>query len=752
MDYNLIILILLICLATGDLIVGVANDAINFLNSAIGSKVAPFKIIMLIAALGMIAGVTFSSGMMEIARKGIVNPEYFLLGEILIIFIAYALGDIIVIDFYNTFGLPTSTTVSMIFGLFGGALAIVFIKISEGVYTFANFGVYLNIDNIFKFVTAILISIVLSFILGSLVQYLSRLLFSFDYVNRFKKYGSLWAGLVLTSISYFIIIKGFGGSLFATPEILDLIKHNIGLIIIGMIVSFTLIIQLFLMFTKVNVLKIIVLIGTFSLAMAFAANDLVNFLGVPLAGISAYNFANQFPDPTIVRLTELTKPFVADTYILLIAGVVMIATLYLSKKSRTVSKTEVSLGSQEEAVERFDTFVLARGLVRSFIGFVSFLKKITPKQMQKFVKSRFDRSKAQVVYPKGEAPAFDLIRASVNLMVASALISFGTSLKLPLSTTYVTFIVAMSTALADRAWGRESAVYRVSGVLTVIGGWFITALVATTVAGIIATSIYYGGMIAVIGLFLLSGFLIFRTNLIHKKREKQFSEREQVLLNKTGETVQDSADILFENTSNFYLISKEAFGFVFEGIATENLKKLKKAKNQHKKLKEISNNLISDIIKVIKTGDKEINKNGNLIAKSIGSLERIDDNFKEFSVNIYKHFDNNHQGFGNSKNKNLFEVNGYITTILDSLSTIFKNLDFQYLEETNRKVESLGAKIRKFQSENIIEISVSKEKLRTQMLYLSILNNTQIIIDEILIFTKAIAYLYDTMENKKNKK
>ncbi len=752
MDHNLIILIFLICLATGDLIVGVANDAVNFLNSAIGSKAAPFKIIMFVAALGMIAGVTFSSGMMEIARKGIVNPEYFMLGEILIIFIAYALSDVIVLDFYNTFGLPTSTTVSMIFGIFGGAIAIVFIKISEGVYTFANFGVYLNIDNIFKFVTAILISIILSFILGSLVQYFSRLIFSFDYVNRFKKYGSIWAGLVLTSIFYFILIKGVGGSVFATPEMIYFINHNVGMIILGLFIGFILISQLFLMFTNVNILKIIVLIGTFSLAMAFAANDLVNFLGVPLAGISAYKHAIQFPDPAIVKMTELTKPFIADTYILLLAGAVMIFTLYFSKKSRSVSKTEVSLGSQEEAVERFDTFVLARGLVRSFIGFVNILKKVTPKDFQKFVKSRFDRSKLQTTYPKGEAPAFDLIRASVNLMVASALISFGTSMKLPLSTTYVTFIVAMSTALADRAWGRESAVYRVSGVLTVIGGWFITALVATTVAAIIATVIYYGGLPAAIGLFFLSGFLIFRTNLIHKRREKEFSAREAILNGTNTDTIGGSADILFTNTAEFYKISLDSINILFDGIIEENLKKLSKAKNAHKKIKDISNILISDIVKIIKCGDKDIIKNGSLISKSIGSLERIEDDFKEFSAKVFKHYDNNHQGFNNSKIKDLTEIKAYFDNILNSLSKSFSNLDFQNLEETNRKVEALAAKIRKYQNENIVDISQTKEKSRTQLMYLIVLNNSQTMIDEILIFTKAMAYLYDTIENKKIKK
>ncbi|MBD3872325.1 MAG: inorganic phosphate transporter, partial [Acidobacteria bacterium] len=515
-------IVVLFALAISDLIVGVSNDAVNFLNSSIGSRVAPRTVIMVIASLGMLAGVTFASGMMEVARNGIFHPQFFTMPELITIFLAVMLTDIILLDLYNTFGLPTSTTVSIVFELLGAAVAVSLLKISQAGAPFREVVNYINTSKALAIIFGILLSIGVAFIVGALVQIATRLLFTFDYEKRLKRYGALWSGAALASIVYFILIKGAKGSSFITPDTLAWIKGHSGLILLASFAFFTVLLQFLMTLTRVNVLKVVVLVGTFALAMAFAANDLVNFIGVPLAGLAAYSEAGAAADPMTATMEALQHPVQSSTLFLLIAGAIMVVTLWLSRKARTVTRTEVRLGRQEEGYERFESTALSRAIVRLVSSVFETGGRWAPPAIRRWANGRLDRSDFRPPpAADGTVPSFDLVRAAVNLMVASALISLATSFKLPLSTTYVTFMVAMGTSFSDQAWGRESAVYRVSGVLTVIGGWFFTAMMAFSVSGVFAVIIYYGKIWGMIGIGAVAILLLVRTRDLHRFREEE---------------------------------------------------------------------------------------------------------------------------------------------------------------------------------------------------------------------------------------
>ena len=496
----------LFILAIVDLMVGVSNDAVNFLNSAIGSKVAPRWIIMAIASVGIMAGVTFSSGMMEVARKGIFHPDQFIMTELLVIFLAVMLTDVILLDLYNTFGLPTSTTVSIVFELLGAAVAVSLLKIYHSTGNFAELTNYINTGKALAIISGILLSIVVAFTAGAIIQFLTRFLFTFDFAKRLARYGAVWGAMALTTITYFILIKGSKGASFMSEDVVFWIKTNTQLILFLNLVFWAIVLQLLMLFTKTNILKMIILVGTGALAMAFAANDLVNFIGVPLAGLNSFLLAiNGTGDPLNANMQALAGKVQTPTYMLLIAGAIMVVTLWFSKKAKSVTKTEVALGRQsEDGDERFDSTPLSRAIVRMVLSLSKMTDQILPGTLKNKISHRFDQSVLKNDSTSKEIPSFDLLRASVNLVVASACISFATSLKLPLSTTYVTFMVAMGTSLSDKAWGRESAVYRVTGVLTVIGGWFFTALMASTVAMTFATLIYLFKLPAII---ILGGFI-----------------------------------------------------------------------------------------------------------------------------------------------------------------------------------------------------------------------------------------------------
>ena len=500
---------------------GVANDAVNFTNSAVGSRVAFRWVILLTASLGIFLGTMFSGGMMEVARKGVFNPENFLFFEVMVIFLAVMFTDVMLLDLYNTFGLPTSTTVSLVFELLGASVAVAIIKIVSAGEPISQLAAYINSDKALAMIGGILVSVILAFLFGMVIQFISRIIFTFDYMHNLKRYGSFWCAIVITLIVYYIMIKGAPGSVLVSLEMRDWISQHSGMVVIINFAFWLVIFQIVLWFTRINILKLIVLLGTFALALSFAANDLVNFIGVPMAGLASYQLARNSGDPFSMTMEGLHQPVIINILILLIASMVMVLSLWISKKARGVTQTEVDLARQEKGAERFESSLIARIIVDISLALFESIQKIIPNSVRQWIAGRLDiRMYKSVNHATGKVPSFDLIRASVNLMVASSLISFGTSLKLPLSTTYVTFMVAMGTSLADKAWGIESAASRLTGVLTVIGGWFFTAFSAFIVAAFLAFIIYFGKFIAIFLLIILSIFFVYKTHAFHRMRQK----------------------------------------------------------------------------------------------------------------------------------------------------------------------------------------------------------------------------------------
>lgn len=520
----LCVVIFLFLLAIFDLSVGVSNDAVNFLNSAIGSKAAPFKRIIIVASVGVFIGAAMSNGMMDIARHGIFRPEYFSFYDLICIFMAVMVTDIILLDVFNSLGMPTSTTVSMVFELLGATFVVALVKMAGG--SDLGFNDLLNTEKALSVILGIFLSVAIAFVFGTIVQFLARMVFSFNYRSRLKWKIGIFGGICATAIIYFLLLKGAKDLMFMTPEVKEWIKDNTGLILVSCFVVFTLIMQL-LYVLKVNVLKVIVLMGTFSLAMAFAGNDLVNFIGVPLSGLASYQdyAANGGGDAHGFMMDSLNGPANTPVIFLIGAGLIMVFSLATSKKAQNVAKTEIGLGSQQGGDEMFGSSRIARRLVRWTLSLFYWVRNNTPRRVRLWFNSRFNVD--DTIMEQGAA--FDLIRGSINLVLAGTLIALGTSLKLPLSTTFVTFMVAMGTSLADRAWGRESAVFRITGVISVIGGWFITAGAAFIGAGVIVLLMHIGGHWVMMVLALLTIYLIIRSN-------RRFS------IKKT----EDGGDVLFQ--------------------------------------------------------------------------------------------------------------------------------------------------------------------------------------------------------------
>ena len=523
MGLSIFLVVILFLLAITDLIVGVSNDAVNFLNSAVGSRVAKFRTIIIVAAAGVILGSIFSSGIMEIARKGIFYPQFFTLDKIIWIFLAVMLTDIVLLDVFNSLGLPTSTTVSIVFELLGASLIAGLLFSIEKQEPINDAMKYINAGSVVSIISGIFLSIIIAFTAGIVIQYGCRLLFTFEIESKIDRYGALFAGLGITSIIYFLLIKGLEGTTILSGEQAYWIREHIWLILLILFLAGTLISFLLQRILSINPLKLVVLMGTFSLAMAFAGNDLVNFIGVPITGFLAFQNwkssgvpANEFYQDYLA-----SNDVIVPNYMLIIAGIIMALTLWLSSKAKKVTQTEVSLGSQNEADERFQPNLVARSIVKTSINFGRLLSVFIPKFVAEYYDFNFQKSKIRQAVVIHDRPAFDLVRASANLMIASILIAWATSMKLPLSTTYVSFMVAMGTSLADRAWGRESAVYRVAGVLSVIGGWFVTAIIAFGLSALFAFILIKGQITGSIILFVLVGVYIVSSQIRFNKNEKK---------------------------------------------------------------------------------------------------------------------------------------------------------------------------------------------------------------------------------------
>ena len=749
MEIYLVIVIILFILAISDLMVGVSNDAVNFLNSAIGSKVAPRYIIMIVASLGILVGTTFSSGLMEVARKGIFNPQFFYLNEIMVIFLAVMITDVLLLDLYNTFALPTSTTVSIVFELLGAAVAVSLIKIISVGETFGELINYINTAKAFAIISGILLSVVVAFSTGAIIQFLTRLIFTFDYEKKLKRYGAIWGGLALTAITFFILIKGAKGSSFLSSEDQAWIKANANTILFISFFVWTIVLQLLQWFTKINILKPIVLVGTFALALAFAANDLVNFIGVPLAGLSTYIIGISSSNPSEILMEALTQKVSTPTLLLLLAGGVMVVTLWFNKKSRSVTKTEVNLGRQSEGFERFESTLLSRRIVGMSIGLNNIYKRITPAIIQNGISNRFAdiEKKSNTLKLNKETPAFDLIRASVNLMVASMLISFATSLKLPLSTTYVTFMVAMGTSLADKAWGRESAVYRVTGVITVIGGWFLTALIAFTVSGTFAVIIFYGNLPAIIILSVLAGYFIFRTHVLHRERSSE-EEKEEVDFIKDETNQIDSIKLLMKNLSSYLGLSSHIFSNSIEGLSKGEIELLRSQNKKLKSYKKNANYLVAEIMNLAKKFPEENKKAGRRFGKMIANIQQLYYHIKEVNIKSFGHIDNNHSQPIGEQLDELISLKELISRRIEETKQIFASENFEEYHNFIEGQEQFQEMLSTFDENQLSRISEGKDTTKNSMLFLELLSECESILAHLNSMVTLLKKNYDKYQIK----
>ncbi len=722
----LFFVIALFILAISDLVVGVGNDAVNFLNSAIGSKVAPYKVILAIAGAGVLVGTTFSSGMMEVARSGVFFPDQFYFNEIMILFLAVMITDIILLDTFNTFGLPTSTTVSIIFELLGAAVAVSLFKIYMSSDSIQDLGNYINSARALTIISGILLSVVVAFTVGAIVQFLSRVLFTFNFERNLPYFGALWGSLAITSIIYFILVKGASGSSFMTEQNVQWISDNTFLLLSSCFVVFAVISQILISLFKVNILRVIVLIGTFSIAMAFAGNDLVNFIGVPLAGYESYLFFINDPtlDPTTYTMESLLEPVRTPTYFLLGAGIIMILALFFSKKARSVTQTEVDLARQTEGYERFSSSVFARTLVRKAIDFSQVLQKILPGSFFRFLDKRFDESlsKRRKKIRKDDAH-FDQVRASVNMFVASILIALATSLKLPLSTTYVTFMVAMGSSFSDRAWGRESAVYRITGVITVIGGWFFTAFTAFSAAFIFALFISWGGITAaIIAIIIAFGFVI-RTNFIHKRRSESKKKEEAKLTREWDEeSVMKECKLNIKNT---LLVVRDVHPGVINSFTREERKKLKKANKKIKDLNVYTKGLKKDVYITLKKLEEDYVDTGHHYVQVLDYLREIAHCLNFIIEPLYEHVENNHATTIPEQTKELTQLSSGMSELFGMILSIIESNDFEQMPKVIELNNALLDKIERIKLLQIKLIKAEKIGTRNSMVVFNLLTETK---------------------------
>ncbi|GAP45132.1 phosphate transporter family [Lentimicrobium saccharophilum] len=719
----LIFVAVLFLLAFSDLMVGVANDAVNFLNSAVGAKAASFKTVLVVASVGVLIGATFSSGLMEIARKGLFFPGQFSFNEVIIIFLAVMITDVILLDMFNTFGLPTSTTVSIVFELLGASVAVAVIKITGSEQTMQDIGQYINSAKALAIITGILVSVAIAFSVGSLVQYITRIIFTFNLRFNLKYFGALWGGLAITGITYFMLIKGAKGASFITPETLNYINANTGMILLVSLAGWTLLLQILILLFRLNVLKVIVLAGTFALAMAFAGNDLVNFIGVPLAGLKALQLFNAAPgaDPNTFLMTGLAEDVKTETWMLLIAGMVMAITLWTSKKARSVIETSVDLSRQGEGAERFNSSILSRNLVRGALNVSSAISRFMPDKVNLWIENRFNPPDETTVAQMPEGAAFDMLRASVNLVVASMLIALGTSLKLPLSTTYVTFMVAMGTSLADRAWGRESAVYRITGVLSVIGGWFFTALAAFTVALVAASILYYGGLVATFILLFLVGFLIYRTHRIHLRRtnERKADEAIDALPDELStETIIVRCSLTIQQVLEQSLaIFKETL----IGLMDEDRKVLKNAKSGSEALNVSTKRLKNQISKTLSHLREDSVESGHFYVQAIDYLREINHCISFITMPSFEHVENNHRPMIPVQIEELSRLNGEISLLFGEVMNMLKKQNYDDFDMIVARQQNIQRIIEETRKKQVKRIKNSETGTRNSILYLNIL-------------------------------
>ncbi len=718
----LIIVLILMVLAISDLVVGVSNDAVNFLNSAVGSKAAPRRIIMIVASLGILVGVLTSSGMMEVARSGIFHPGLFSFENIMMLLLAVMLTDVILLDVFNTLGLPTSTTVSLVFELLGSAVCVALFIIAANPETAGTLSQYINSAKALTIVSGILSSVVISFVCGAVVMYVTRLLFTFNFKSKVKSIGSLWCGIALTAITYFALFKGLKNTPIIPKDIMTQVSDNILYFTIGAWIFWS-VIMFILHNLKVNILKVTVLAGTFALALAFAGNDLVNFIGVFMAGLDSYKLALGTGD-TGMMMTALSEPVKANFWILLASGAVMVVTLWISRKARKVTETEVNLSRQESGQERFGSTSVSRGIVRSTLNLNRYIDYITPTPVKNFIGKRFAPATA---IAQEEDIAFDLIRATVNLTVAALLVALATSLKLPLSTTYVSFMVAMGTSLADRAWGRESAVYRITGVLTVISGWFLTAFVAFTMAFLVAAALMWGKEYAIIALVIGCGYILYRSNF--KKSSKKNEANPVVKLdNKDADIVTRSVNKISNSTKTIIFLYNDAI----DGVFKEDLRSLKKTLKKCKEiLKEYESVKKSAVATLQELKENDINT-GHYYVQVLDYLGEVSKSLHSIVRSFQMHIDNNHEGLSKNQIKALKNVNQSMNEIFNQTNLMLESNNFDNIENVIKLGEDFFNVIDEITKEQLKRNLENIENTRNTVLFLGTLTEVKSIILQLL--------------------
>ena len=716
----LIIVIILLGLAALDLIVGVANDAVNFLNSSIGSKVAPLWVILTVASIGVMLGTMFSSGMMEIARSGVFYPEKFTFPAIMILFLAVMLTDVILLDLFNTFGLPTSTTVSLVFELLGAAVAVALFSVwTSG--SGEQLGEFLNSGKALAIIGGIFISIAIAFMAGSAIMYISRLIFSFNYNNPFKYLGAIWGGIALTAITYFAIFKGLKGSVLVTSNMLDYLEHNMGTALLYTFIGWTVFMAILQHLFRVKILKVIVLTGTAALAMAFAGNDLVNFIGVFMAGYDSFQIAQDFAasggDINQLHMGRLSEPVVANIWWLLSAGVIMVLALWFSKKSRTVTETEVNLARKGDGVERFSSSSLSRSMVRSSLNLSRSISKIMPGSAKNFINRRFEPVELE------NRASFDLIRASVNLTIAAMLISLGTSLKLPLSTTYVTFMVAMGSSLADRAWGRESAVYRINGVLTVVAGWLLTALVAFSASMLVGLFLMWGGKIAIAVMVLLVVFILFKSGKLHSKLKSKEQQHQQILSSEQQlvTSCNDEVHLMLEKTLSIYKR-------IVEGLKDEDRKLVRKAMSEayelYERFKDKRDYEVVPTLESIQMNALDLEQE---YVQLVDYSYEITKSLKAISEATFRYIDNNHTAFSKEQVEDLKVIYKILSEAFAAYEKMEKSGDynqFHLIVNMREAILDLNPKLTKRQ---IKRVKAGESTTRSSILFLNLVNESKII-------------------------
>lgn len=734
----------LLCLAIFDMFVGVSNDAVNFLSSAVGSKAARFKTVLIIAAAGILVGTATSSGMMDIARHGILQPQNFTYAEVMCVFLAVVCTDVMILDIFNSLGLPTSTTVSMVFELFGGATAMAVIKMMNdgGMYSYAD---YINTEKVLSVIMAIFVSVAIAFVVGLVVMWLSRIVFTFHYERHMKWTIGIFGGISITSISYFLITKGFGQASFMTPDVKAWISLHSGHILISFLVFFTILTQI-LSWLKVNIFKIVVLFGTFSLAMAFAGNDLVNFIGVSLAGLSSTQdyMANGQGQYDTFMMTSLCESARMPIYYLVGAGVVMIISLFISKKARKVINTSISLSKQNEGDEIFSSSRIARRLVRMVGGSTEVALNLVPIGIKRWVNSRFA--------PREDGAtsdlAFDLVRASVNLVLAGLLIVIGTTLKLPLSTTYVAFMVGMGSSLADRAWGRESAVYRITGVISVIGGWFITAGAAFLTCFLITNLMHFGGPIVMAACVVIILVILVKNNLKHKKADENSETDElfsQISESQSEEEVRTLLHRHIRLTHGSILeYTQNCFFQITDGLLNENIRELRKASNSINDEKSTwLKARQKEIVGMRKINIDEAVQKNTWFHLAANSLTQIFYCLKRISDPCLEHVDNYFNPLPDEYKKQYLPIRDEVVEMFAKAYEIVHEEEYNQIDALLTEGNSLKSRLSEMRSEEQNNFSREGTNIRLHFLYLNTLQETQELVSSLRHLLRATKRFYE---------